>query len=166
MRKAGIEAAQIKEKSAIQRQCMAAGGNAVFDPQGTEAQHACLQQKRCRFIDFGDWTGMRFDELAARADWRAFNTFRAMALVPGGETMQQAQTRAINAILRLRATFPGQAVVVVSHGDIIKSVIAHVLAVPLDLFRRIEISPASCSMLVLEDEDVRIEAVNLPPSIG
>jgi probable phosphoglycerate mutase len=117
-------------------------------------------------IDFGDWTGMRFDELAARADWRAFNTFRAMALVPGGETMQQAQTRAINAILRLRATFPGQAVVVVSHGDIIKSVIAHVLAVPLDLFRRIEISPASCSMLVLEDEDVRIEAVNLPPSIG
>jgi probable phosphoglycerate mutase len=115
-------------------------------------------------VDFGDWTGMRFDALAARADWRAFNTFRAMARVPGGETMQQAQTRATSAILRLRAAFAGQAVTVVSHGDIIKSVIAHVLGVPLDLFRRIEISPASRSVLVLEDEDARIEAVNLPLS--
>jgi probable phosphoglycerate mutase len=115
-------------------------------------------------VDFGDWTGMRFDALAVRADWRAFNTFRAMAPVPGGETMQQAQMRATGAILRLRDAFPGQALAVVSHGDIIKSVIAHVLGVPLDLFRRIEISPASCSVLVLEDEDARVEAVNLPPS--
>jgi probable phosphoglycerate mutase len=115
-------------------------------------------------IDFGDWTGMRFDALSARADWRAFNAFRAMAPIPDGETMQQAQARAMATILRLRAAFPGSGIAVVSHGDIIKSVIAHVLGVPLDLFRRIEISPASCSVLVLQDEDARIEALNLPPS--
>ena len=50
----------------------------------------------------------------------------------------------------------------VSHADPIKAVLAHFLGTPLDLLRRIEIAPASRSVIVLYDEDAKVLAVNLP----
>jgi broad specificity phosphatase PhoE len=114
-------------------------------------------------VDFGAWTGLRFDELADRADWRAWNLFRSMTSAPGGETMLAVQARAVASVLRLRAAHDDGEVVVVSHGDVVKAVLAHALAVPLDLFRRIEIAPASRSVMVLGCEEPRVTAVNLPP---
>lgn len=113
-------------------------------------------------IDYGDWTGSPLGELHADPAWRRFNDFRGTAPIPGGETMHAAQARALRAILRLRAAWPGHEVAVVTHGDIVKAVLAHFLAMPLDLMRRIEIFPASRSVLALHDAEVRVLAVNLP----
>jgi hypothetical protein len=44
---------------------------------------------------------------------------------------------------------------------VVKAVLAHFLATPLDLLRRIEVGPASRSVLALSDEDARILAINL-----
>jgi broad specificity phosphatase PhoE len=114
-------------------------------------------------IDFGDWTGMDFAALHARPDWLAFNIFRSTAPIPGGETMLDAQRRGLAAINRLRLRFPDREVAVVSHGDVIKAVVAHFLAVPLDLFARIEIAPGSRSIVVVDETGARILGVNLPP---
>ncbi len=105
---------------------------------------------------------MAFDVLHADPAWRHFNVFRSTALIPGGETMLAAQARGLAAILRIRAAYPDREVVLVSHGDVLKSVLAHFLATPLDLMRRIEISPASRSVLVLDAADARVEAINVP----
>lgn len=113
-------------------------------------------------IDYGDWTGWPMDELHATPAWQRFNAFRATAPIPGGETMHAAQARALRAILRLRAAWPDQQIVVVTHGDIVKAVLAHFLAMPLDLMRRVEISPASRSVLALHEADACVLAVNLP----
>ena len=93
-------------------------------------------------IDFGEWTGMAFDALHALPQWRAFNSFRSTAPIPGGETMLMAQARGMAAVGRLRARFPDAEVAMVSHGDVIKAVLAHFLAVPLDLFARSRSPPA------------------------
>lgn len=114
-------------------------------------------------IDFGDWTGETFDVLHARPAWRAFNRFRSTAPIPGGETMLAAQARAVAAVLRLRAAYPQAGLALVSHADVIKAVLAHFLAAPLDLFGRIEIAPASRSVVVLYDETAAIAGINLPP---
>ncbi len=113
-------------------------------------------------IDFGDWTGHHFDELHPSHEWRLFNQLRSATQIPGGETMLTAQTRAVSAILRLRNVWPEGEVAIVSHGDIIKALLAYFLGVPLDLFRRIEIAPASRSIVRLDAGNVRIEAINLP----
>lgn len=113
-------------------------------------------------IDFGDWTSRRFDELHPSPEWQRFNQLRSAAQIPGGETMLAAQARAVAAILRLRKAWPEGEVAIVSHGDIVKALLAYFLGVPLDLFRRIEIAPASRSVLRLDEADVRIEAMNLP----
>ena len=71
-----------------------------------------------------------------------------------------AQTRGMAAVGRLRARFPDGEVAIVSHGDVIKAVLAHFLAVPLDLLARIEIAPGSRSEIVTYDLDARILGVN------
>ena len=114
-------------------------------------------------IDCGEWTGMSFDAMRGDPVWKEFHTFRSTLSPPGGETMLAAQLRAIGVVTRLRERRPGQEVVVVTHGDVVKVVLAHFLGVPLDLFQRIDISPASRSVVRLFATDVRVDGVNLPP---
>jgi broad specificity phosphatase PhoE len=114
-------------------------------------------------IEFGAWTGMSFADLDKQPGWAAFNVFRSTAPIPGGETMLAAQARAVAALTRLTARYPGAEFAVVSHGDIIKAILAHALGTPLDLLRRIEIDPASRSVIALQERDLRVLGVNLPP---
>jgi broad specificity phosphatase PhoE len=112
-------------------------------------------------IDFGAWSGAAFATLAPQPGWAAWNNARAIAPTPGGETMLMAQVRAVSALTQQRAQ--GGMVIAVSHADVIKAVLAIVLGMPLDLLHRLEIAPASRSILVLGDDFARVEAVNLPP---
>lgn len=130
----------------------------VAAPHGLEV----LEVAGLNEIDFGEWTGMTFEALRDAPGWAAFNTFRSTAPIPGGETMLAAQARAVAALAGLAARFPETEVAAVSHGDIVKAVVAHALAVPLDLFHRIEIEPASRSVIALGVGEVRVLRVNLP----
>ncbi len=112
-------------------------------------------------IDFGSWTGLSFEALGEQPAWRAWNDFRSTARVPGGESMLAVQARAVAAILRLGAAWPEGEVVVVSHADIIKAVLAHVLGAPLDLLRRWQIDPGSMSRIAIDADDARVLDVNL-----
>ena len=76
--------------------------------------------------------------------------------------MHEAQSRALSALAACRARHPGAAMVVVSHADIIRSILAPILGLSLDRLYRLTIDPASISTLTLFDEDARIEAINLP----
>ncbi len=111
-------------------------------------------------LDFGDWTSRQFSALEQDAGWRRFNSFRSFSRASGGELMPEVQLRIVRAIERLRAAHPGQTVVIVSHGDVIRSALAYFLGVPLDLFQRIEIGPASVSRVRLFDDGVSVLGVN------
>ena len=111
-------------------------------------------------IDFGAWTGATFDALDGQPAWDTWNRFRSFAPTPGGEAMAAAQARALAAVARAAAD--GGEVVLVSHSDVLKAVLAHFLGMPLDLLHRIELAPASRSMLVLFEDVARVDGVNLP----
>jgi broad specificity phosphatase PhoE len=114
-------------------------------------------------IDFGSWTDMSFDRLRAEPGWRAWNSFRSTAGVPGGETMLCVQARVIAALIRLARDHPEGELAIVTHGDVIKAILAHFLGMPLDFLRRLEIGPGSTSRVVLYPEDAAVLAVNVPP---
>ena len=114
-------------------------------------------------IDFADWTGRRFEELHPDCEWQAWNRFRSTAGVPGGEMMLVVQARAVAGLLSHATRRDDAEVVVVSHADVIKAVLAHFMGAPLDLMRRIEIGPGSISQLLLYAEDAKILAVNIRP---
>ena len=69
---------------------------------------------------------------------------------------------AVAAVLRLRAAWPDAALALVSHADVLRAILAHFLGMPLDLMRRIELTPASRSELVLYEQDALVRAINLP----
>jgi probable phosphoglycerate mutase len=112
-------------------------------------------------IDFGDWSGRRFEELEPSEHWRRWNHFRSGTRPPGGETIWEAQARILRHIESLA---PDGAVVLVSHGDLIKSALAHYLGMPPDLFLRLEISPASISTVEIGGWGPRILRINEDPT--
>lgn len=112
-------------------------------------------------IDFGDWSGTTFEALHRDPAWGLFNRFRATAPIPGGETMLAAQARAVGAAVVLAGRFPEAEIAAVSHGDVIKALIAHALGSPVDFLQRLDIAPASRSVLELGPSSVRVLGVNL-----
>ncbi len=118
-------------------------------------------------FDFGRWSGERIDALdAPNADpaWRHFNAYRSGTRAPGGELALEAQARAVGAALRLAAAYedagPEARVAAVSHADVIKAVLGHLLGVPLDLQHRLEVAPASVAEVELRPWGARVLAVN------
>jgi probable phosphomutase (TIGR03848 family) len=111
-------------------------------------------------IEFGDWTDKGFGELDPLPEFRRFNEFRSCARVPGGEFMLQAQLRMVLGLDALRRLHPDECVAVVSHGDMIRAAIAYYAGIPLDLFQRLEVSPASISTIDIDDSAVRLVSIN------
>lgn len=111
-------------------------------------------------IECGEWTGTAFDELEGQRPFELFNTFRSCTRIPGGELMLEAQLRMIKGMEELRHQHPDETVAVVSHADMIKSAIAYYAGIHLDMFQRIEISPASVSIVEIYEETARIMLLN------
>jgi probable phosphoglycerate mutase len=66
---------------------------------------------------------------------------------PGGEGIAQMQSRAMSVVHELATLPDSKTAVIVSHGDVIKSIVASALGTHLDEFQRIIIDPASVSVL-------------------
>lgn len=111
-------------------------------------------------LDFGDWAGRSFVELAEDPQWHDWNGARATAITPGGESMAQAQARAWAHIAKTAAARPGQTIVMVTHCDIIRAVVAHVLGLSLDHILRFDIDPASVSRLAVGPWGAKILTLN------
>lgn len=111
-------------------------------------------------IDFGDWSGQTFAKLQADTTWQHWNSFRSGTGTPGGETMLQAQARIVGALAHWQRAYPHGLVALVSHSDLIKAALAYFLGMPLDLMQRLEIWPASVSVLKLEDHGPQVILLN------
>lgn len=105
----------------------------------------------CRY---GDWTGRAISELAKEPLWRVVQAHPSAAVFPGaeGEGMLQMQLRAVTAIrehdARVAEEFGPDAVwLAVSHGDVIKAILADALGMHFDQFQRIVVDPASLSVV-------------------
>jgi probable phosphomutase (TIGR03848 family) len=102
--------------------------------------------------DYGAWQGRTLKELAKEKLWSLVQTQPSAAVFPDGESMSAMQARAVAAVRRHDAAVeaehgPGAVWVAVSHGDIIKSVLADALGMHLDLFQRLHVDPASISVI-------------------
>ncbi|MFF1830794.1 histidine phosphatase family protein [Paenarthrobacter sp. NPDC058040] len=102
--------------------------------------------------DYGQWQGRTLSELAHEELWPVVQTQPSAVVFPGGESMAAMQARSVAAIRRHDAAFeaehgPGSVWVAVSHGDVIKSILADALGMHLDLFQRITVGPASVSII-------------------
>jgi probable phosphomutase (TIGR03848 family) len=102
--------------------------------------------------DYGEWQGRTISDLATEDLWPVVQSQPSAVVFPGGESLASMQARSVAAIRRHDAAFeteygPGAVWVAVSHGDIIKSILADALGMHLDLFQRINVGPGSVSIV-------------------
>ena len=118
-------------------------------------------------IDFGCWSGRRFDELAGDAGWQHWNAARSTASTPAGDTIAAAAARATNAVIALAkaAATPAAAapVLCVSHADVIRGIVAAALGLPFDRLTAFDLDPGSLTALEVDGGAIRVVSLNEQP---
>lgn len=108
-------------------------------------QHVDESLSEC---DYGEWSGGSLKELAKDPVWKVVQSHPSAATFPGGESLTHMQHRAVAAIRRWNAELgDGSVYLIVSHGDVIKAILADALGMHLDQFQRIRVDPASLSVV-------------------
>lgn len=101
-------------------------------------------------VRYGDWTGAELKKLAKDPLWKTVQAHPSAMTFPGegGESMSAMAARAVAAVRDWNSRLGPDAVyAVVSHGDVIKAVLADALGLHLDHFQRIMVDPASVSIV-------------------
>ncbi len=111
-------------------------------------------------VDFGEWTGLRYDALKGNTAWDRWNSERSTAQVPGGESMAEAQERAVAHVQQVAREFAGRMVALVSHCDIIRAVVAWVLGLSLNRILSFDVDPASVTHIVVGEWGARLVRLN------
>jgi probable phosphomutase (TIGR03848 family) len=97
---------------------------------------------------YGDWQGQPLKTLAKDPLWKVVQAHPSAATFPGGEALRDTQARAVTAVRELNQRFGGESTwIAVSHGDVIKAILADALGMHLDEFQRIVVDPASVSVV-------------------
>jgi broad specificity phosphatase PhoE len=111
-------------------------------------------------VDFGTWSGKTFEVLNTDPHWRQWNSIRSLVRAPGGETMLDVQRRITELVAALAMRGSERKIVLVSHADVIKALICHVLGLSVDAWPRFEIAPASVSAVVIGDWGAKVLTLN------
>ncbi len=111
-------------------------------------------------LDYGDWTGRSLEELRTMDEWRLVLESASQVRFPGGESIAEAAARSVGLVrtvvdeLRDEELSRPQAepapplwAMLISHGDIIKAIVADALGLSLDDFQRLSVAPGSFTVL-------------------
>ena len=116
-------------------------------------------------MEFGAWDGLTFAEVGERhpEDLKAW--LASLDVAPGGgESFRTVQARVVAGLDRLLAAHQGRTVVVVSHVPPIKTLVARAVDAPLESVFRMELTPASVTVLAWFGDRPSMRMYNaLPP---
>ena len=117
---------------------------------------------RRRLIDtgYGEWTGRSIAQVRKTKLWRTVEGVPSAMRFPGGESLLEVQARAVDEVNRIAQEHPKGIVVVVSHADPIRLVIAHVAGAHADHLHRLVVDPGSITVVALGDGVPRLLRVN------
>lgn len=110
-------------------------------------------------VDYGKWSGKKLATLSRNKLWRNVQTQPSSVTFPGGESLADMQVRAMKSVHNFFGSDIEQTLMV-SHGDVIKSIVANALGMHLDDFQRIVVDPASVSILESNGGPIRITRLN------
>jgi probable phosphoglycerate mutase len=151
----GRETLSAVYSSPVQRACETAQAIATRHPGLTVETVPALDE-----LNFGEWTGRSFAELADDPRWTIWNEVRSCATAPAGESMRAAQRRAWAHVSHAARLYAGRTIAMVSHCDIIRAIVAQVLGLSLDHYGRFDIDPASITHIAVGDWGGRILRMN------
>jgi len=110
-------------------------------------------------VDYGKWSGKKLATLSRAKLWRKVQGQPSAVTFPEGESLSQMQVRAMQTVHDFFASNL-ELTIMVSHGDVIKAIVASSLGMHLDDFQRIVIDPASITILESSGGAIRLTRLN------
>jgi probable phosphoglycerate mutase len=110
-------------------------------------------------VDYGKWSGKKLATLSRAKLWRKVQGQPSSVTFPEGESLAQMQVRAMKTVHDFFET-DLELTIMVSHGDVIKAIVASSLGMHLDDFQRIVIDPASITILESSGGEIRLTRLN------
>lgn len=104
-------------------------------------------------VDHRNWTGRYFEELKEDPDYHAFHTQSELKEHPAFETIWQVKQRVCGFFDRVIIERPQGHFAFVTHADLVRVLLNHLLVQPLSEYRRFRI--ANAALTALEQSDQR-----------
>ena len=115
--------------------------------------------ERLNECEYGEWSNRKLEDLRKEDLWQTVMKKPSAVRFPGGESMAEMQSRAIAAVEFWKAQID-EVAVLASHGDVIKSIIAHYAGIEFDDFQKIQVAPASITRIEFTETDAQITPLN------
>jgi alpha-ribazole phosphatase len=120
---------------------------------------------RLREIDFGEFEGLTYDEIAARfpVTYQEWMRRPTDVVFPGGESFPAMTARVREVLDHLRRAHSGQRVVVVSHGGVNRIAIAHALGLEPSRIFRLDQGYGCVNIIDFFGDEPIVRMVNVQP---
>jgi probable phosphomutase (TIGR03848 family) len=111
-------------------------------------------------MNYGTWSGRKLSSLSREKMWKEIQERPSTVQFPGGERMKAMQKRALTSVSDALAEKKNGTHLFVSHGDVLKAVVASLLKMKLDDFQSLVIDPASVTVIDFDGSKSRLLAFN------
>jgi broad specificity phosphatase PhoE len=122
-----------------------------------------IEEPRLNESPYERWVGKRYSELSQDPDFQLYSSKPSASRFSLKEGMHEVQARALSAVERIVGETDGGRAAAVSHSDVIKPLVAHLLGMDIDSMHRISIANASATLVVPDAEKNRIRYLNYAP---
>lgn len=118
-----------------------------------------------REINFGDWTGLGWEEVEARFKFKSHEWLQEIQSkgVPNGESGKVFRQRVEPCLREILAKHRGQNVAIFCHGGVIRMILAILLKLPLPKTNHFDIEYAGITQVALHPHMAEIELLNFTP---
>ena len=113
-------------------------------------------------LDYGDWTDHTHEEIRAAhpAEYRRWRAQPQLVRFPGGNCLQEVATRVADALRYVVRTHSDSTVVLVGHDSGNRTLLLHVLGLPLSAYWNIRQTPCGISEFVVSADGVQVARMN------
>jgi len=111
-------------------------------------------------VDYGNWSGRKLSSLSREKLWGEIQSRPSAVEFPSGEKMKAMQKRAISSITQAVNESKKGTHLFVSHGDVVKAMVASLLKMKLDDFQTLVIDPASITVIEYSGIKPRVLLLN------
>ena len=121
--------------------------------------------KDLREVDFGDWTGLAWEEIPVKFGISPFTWLDQLdcAGIPNAECAKTLRARVEPCLQQILAAHPGQQVAIACHGGVIRMLLAILLAWPLPRLGTIEIEYTSVTQVLWTPVGAKVQLLNFTP---
>ena len=115
---------------------------------GARLEKSVLTDDGLAEMEFGTWDGLTFAQIQETYPDELDRWLGSLDEAPGGgESFRVVEKRVLGSLERLLSEYAGQTVLAVTHVTPIKVLVAHALGAPLEAVYRMELAPASVTVL-------------------